>query len=243
MSSRAGAATSRRRREGRVTAHFEPLPITLEKLEGGASVEADTVASDAPLAAGEGHLYLAAIAFKPHVIVTDVSGLGLVWEPIAEQCGGRRQTGIALWQARGQPLADAVVTATFASAPRAAVITVSRYIGAVGTGVPVSANTLGVAGNCSGGTDSAAYGLDLTTTAPGSRVHVAVAMRHRSHLPEPAWSEQADWYAGSGGNTAGLSLALGAAEQPGLVTVEGSFNADVDWAAVAVEVRGPPAPQ
>jgi hypothetical protein len=229
-----------------VGAVFEQPPvvdITLEELKSGASEDRDTVGTDAPLAGAEGHLYLAAIASKSDVIVTDVSGLGLVWEPVAAQCGARGQTGIALWQARGQPLGDGVVTANFASAPRASVITVSRYSGAEGTGAPVSANTLGAAGSCSGGTDDASYALDLATTAPGSRVHVAVAMRNRDHLPGPAWSEQAETYAGSGGSIAGLSVAMGAVEQPALVSVDGSFSSDVDWAVVAVEVRTPTAPQ
>jgi hypothetical protein len=226
-----------------ITAHFDPLPIALEELKSGTSEDRDTVATDAPLAAVEGHLYLAAVAFKPDVIVTDVSGLGLVWEPVAAQCGARSQTGIALWQARGQPLGDGVVTASFASTPRAAVITVSRYAGAEGTGAPVSANTSGVAGSCSGGSDDTAYAFDLATTAPGSRVHVAVAMRNKDHVPGPGWSEQAESYAGSGGSAAGLSVALAAAEQPALVSVEGSFSSDVDWAVVAVEVHTPIAPQ
>jgi hypothetical protein len=228
-------------RDRRVGAWFDPLPATLEELRGGASNDRDTVATDAPLAAAEGDLYLAAVAFKPNVAVTGVSGLGLAWSPVAAQCGARGQTGVALWHARGQPLHDEAVTATLASAPRAAVITVARYSGAEGTGALASGNTRGVTGGCSGGTDSAAYALDLTTTTPGSRVQVAVAMRNRDHMPGPAWSEQVESYAGSGGSAAGLSVALGSAQQPALVSVDGSFNADVDWAVVAAEVRRPAA--
>jgi hypothetical protein len=225
-----------------VTARFDPLPIALLEVRTGSSTEAATVTTDAPLVAVEGDLYVAAIAFKPDVVVTDVSGLGLVWEPVAAQCSARGQTGVALWQASGQPLGDEVVTATLASVPRGATITVSRFSGAERTGVPATANTLGVAGPCSGGTDGSAYAFDLAVTTAGAQVQVAVAMRAQNHWPGPAWTEQAEIYAGSGGNMAGLSLALGSVELPAVVSVDGSFDSNVDWAVAAAEIRRPVAP-
>jgi hypothetical protein len=225
-----------------VTARFDPLPIALLEVQTGTSTESATVTTQAPLAAAEGDLYVAAIVFKPDVVVTDVSGLGLVWEPVAAQCSARGQTGVALWQASGQPLGDEVVTATLASVPRGALIAVSRYSGAERTGAPATANTLGVAGSCSGGTDGNAYALDLAVTTAGAQVQVAVAMRAQNHWPGPAWAEQAEIYAGSGGNMAGLSLALGSVDLPAVVSVDGSFDSSVDWAVAAVEIRRPVAP-
>jgi uncharacterized repeat protein (TIGR02543 family) len=226
-----------------VVARFVPLALTLEELQTGASADLDTVATDTPLVAAEGDLYVAAIASKPHVTVSGVSGLGLAWQPLAAQCSARGQTGVSLWQASGQPLGDEPVTATLVSAPRGALIAVSRYSGAVGTGALATANTLGVAGACSGGSDSNAYGIDLETSTAGSEVVVVAAMRTRDHVPGSAWTEQVEIYAGSGGGTAGLSQAVGVVEQPGVVHVDGSFGTPVDWSVLAVEVRGAPASQ
>jgi hypothetical protein len=225
-----------------IVARFDPLPIALLEVQTGTSQDAASVTTESPLAAGAGDLYVASIAFKPDSVVSGVSGLGLVWEPVAAQCSGRGQTGVALWQARGAPSGDGVVTAHFETSPRSAVIGVSRYGAAEGAGAVVSGNTRGDSGGCSGGSDSADYALDLATTSAGARVHVAVAMRDRDHVPGPAWTEQAEVYAGSGGTTAGLSLALGSADQPAVVSVDGSFGSDVDWAVVAAEVRRPVAP-
>jgi len=224
-----------------VQARFVPLPLDLVEQQTGASADVNSVATDLPLGAGDGDLYLAAIGFKSDVAVTGVSGLGLTWEPLAAQCGGRGQTGVSLWKARGLPLASEVVTATLESAPRGALIAVSRYAGAAGAGAVTSANSLGVGGGCSGGTDSAGYAFDLDTTSAGSQVVVVAAMRTRDHAPGPAWSEQVELYAGTGGSAAGLSQAVGVAELPGPVRVDGSFGTPVDWSVAAVEVRGAPA--
>jgi uncharacterized repeat protein (TIGR02543 family) len=223
-----------------VDALFVPLPLMLEEQQTGTSLDADSVATGSPLVAAEGDLYLAAVASKSNVVVTDVSGLDLVWEPIVAQCSARDQTGVSLWQARGQPASDQAVTATFDTSPSSALIAVSRYSGAAGAGAVASANTLGVAGACSGGSDSVAYAFDLEASSAGSRVVVAAAMRSRDHVPGPAWTEQVEIHAGSGGSAGGLSIAEGAAEEPGQVLVDGSFGTDVDWAVAAVEIRGAP---
>jgi hypothetical protein len=240
LASTANPAALRVDADRSVDALFVPLPLTLEELQTGTSVDADSVTTGTPLVAEEGDLYLAAVASKSHEVVTEVSGLDLVWEPVTAQCSARGQTGVSLWQARGQPLGDEAVTATFDAAPRSALIAVSRYSGAVGAGAVTSANTLGVAGGCSGGSDSDVYAFDLDTTSAGSRVQVVAAMRSRDHVPGPAWTELVEIYAGSGGGAGGLSIAEGAAEQPGLVQVDGSFGTDVDWAVAAVEIRGAP---
>jgi hypothetical protein len=241
LASTANPATLLVDTDRRVDARFVPLPLNLEELQTGASADVGSVATGTPLVASEGDLYVAAIVSKSNVAVTGVSGLDLVWEPVATQCSARSQTGVSLWQASGQPLGDEAVTANFASAPRGALIAVSRYSGAVGAGAVTTANSLGVAGGCAGGTDSVAYAFDLDTTTAGSDLVVVAAMRTRDHVPGSAWTEQVEIYAGTGGGVAGLSQAVGVAGQPGPVRVDGSFGTPVDWSVAAVEVRGAPA--
>ncbi len=220
-------------------------PVSLQELESGASANSRRVSTVGLLSAVDGDLYLAAIAFKPNVLVTDVSGLGLAWSPLRVQCAGRGQTGLAVWQARGQPGGDGIVTATFSTSPENAVLAVSRYASAAALDAQgaVSANSVGVAGACTGGADQDAYALPLDTTAPGGLVYVATAMRQRDHLPGSGYQERVELYKGSGGSVAGLSIADLRIGAPGLTAVQGRFDTVVDWAAVALEIpASPPAP-
>jgi hypothetical protein len=219
------------------------VPAALQEIESGGSTDARTVSTAAPLSSASGQLYLAAIAFKPDVAVTSVSGLGLSWSPVLAQCSGRGQTGLAVWQARGQPGVEGVVTATFSAAPQNAVLAVTRYAdaGPLDAADSVSANSVGVAGACAGGEDQVAYALPLDTTTPGGLVYVAAAMRHRDHLPGSGTVERVELYRGAAGSIAGVSVADLRIAAPGPTAVSGRFDALVDWAAIALEIPASPA--
>jgi hypothetical protein len=220
------------------TARFVALEASLLEVESGEAANKSFVSTAAPLVAVEDQLYLAAISFKPNTAVTGVSGLGLTWSPVRDQCSGRDQTGVSVWQARGEPASAGVVTATFAGTPANSVLVVSRYGGAGGADPlrAVSANSVGGAGACSGGSDGASYSLDLDIATSNSLVYVAAAPRSSDHLPGPGFVERAERFAGSTGSTAGISVADAQAGAPGPVLVEGGFSGDVDWAVVAVEI-------
>jgi len=214
-------------------------PVREETITGS-SASSSSVSTGAPLGAGSEQLYLAAVSFKSNTTVTSVSGLGLAWSPVRQQCGGRSQTGIALFQARGSPSAGGVVTANLAATASNAVIAVTRYSGTSGSGTignVVSANTNGTSGACSGGIDTASYGMSLATGASNSLVFVAAAMRSKDHTPGAGYTEIVETYAGSGGSTAGTSLADRLVASAGNATVNGSFDGTVDWAVVAAEIR------
>jgi hypothetical protein len=206
----------------------------------GTSTSSSSVSTGAPLGGGSDQLYLAAVAFKSNTTVTGVSGLGLAWSPVRQQCGARSQTGMALFQARGSPGAGGVVTANLAATTSNAVIAVTRYSGTSGSGTignVVSANTNGTSGACSGGIDTASYGMSLATGASNSLVFVAAAMRSTDHTPGAGYTEIVESYAGSGGSTAGTSLADRLVASAGTANVNGSFDGTVDWAVVAAEIR------
>ncbi len=225
-----------------VAASFALAATVLHEMQAGGTSDTSSVRTDQALTAADGNLYLAAIASKPHAWVTDVSGLGLSWRPLQQQCAGRGQTGVALWQASGTPLDDDTVTATFASAPRNAVISVSRYEsrGELQLNHVAGANSTGQPGACSGGSDGTSYGFDLDVTAAGSTVYLAVAMRFRDHLPGPGFVERAELYQGDlAGQQVGLSVAEASATGPPSTAVTGAFDGVVDWAAVAVELNAP----
>jgi hypothetical protein len=225
-------------RDRQVDARFVALEPALLQVESGAAENANSVSTTAPLLPADGQLYVAAIAFKPDVAVTGVTGLGLAWSPVRAQCAGRGQTGLAVWQARGEPTVAGLVTATFSQTPSASVLAVSRYdgVGAIDPLRGVSANSVGIAGACTGGSDGDAYALELDTATSNSVVYVAAAPRHIAHLPGPGFVERVALVAGGTGSAAGISVADARAGALGPFSVTGAFGADVDWAVVAVEI-------
>jgi hypothetical protein len=229
-----------------VTASFDQpsgQSASVVEVVSGAAAASTSVSTAAPISAANGQLYLAAIASKPDAAVLTVSGLGLAWSPVQAQCSARHQTGVAVWAAQGVPSGSSIVTATLAEAPGNSVIAVSRLAGAPpdAIGAAASANTLGPNGACDGGTDGPAYAFDLTTTATGSLVYAAAAMRSKLHTPGPGFTEQAEVHGGSGGSEASVAVETASAGAPSTLSVSGSFSSDVDWAGVAVEVRSQPA--
>lgn len=214
--------------------------IVFEEIRTGGSSSSRTVATSGTLAGATNNLYLAAIATKSgSVSVTSVSGLGLTWTLVKGQCAGRSQTRVEVWKAIGVPAGSGLVTAALSAAPSNAVIEVARYSGVNGTtpvGNVVSANTTGVDGTCSGGADSAAYSVNLTTAA-NSVVFGAVAMRNRTHAPGSGYTERAEVMQGSSGEAAGAAVEDRKVGTPATVTVGGTFSATVDWAVVVVELR------
>jgi acid phosphatase type 7 len=210
-------------------------PIHQQAVTGTAG--SSTSVASASVTGVAGQLYLAAIAPKPFVAVNAVSGLGLTWTRVRAQCAGRNQTGVEVWQAMGTPSGSGSVTATLASAPANSVITVSRYSATSGVGASSSANTNGAGGACSGGSDSSAYTVNLTTTTANSLRFGAVAIRNKTHTPGAGYTERVEVKTGNGGNKAGAASEDRTAPTVGTAAVNGSLSGTVDWAVVGVEIK------
>jgi hypothetical protein len=188
-------------------------------------------------AAGSGgDIYLATISTRPSIAVSSVSGLGLTWNLVRAQCAGRNQTRVDVWMAQGAGTGGPVV-ATLASAASNAVIAVSRYSGASGIGTVVSANSVGVNGACSGGSDTSSYAVGLTTAGTDALAYGAVAIRSQPHAPGSGYAERAEVHQGSSGAVAGAGVEDRAVPGGGTVTVNGTLSNPVDWAVVAVEIK------
>jgi hypothetical protein len=191
------------------------------------------------VAAEPGQLYLAAISSKPYRNTVAVSGLGLAWTELVDQCSGRSQTGMSLWWARGSPSASGPVTATLASVAENGVLAVSRYAGVAPSG-PVGsvlgANSNGTGGACTGGIDAASYSFPLATLSSNALLHAAVGIRQRTHTPGAGYTERVEVLQGTGGSAAGLAAEDRPVPLPGTASVQGSSDSTVDWAAAAVEL-------
>jgi hypothetical protein len=218
-----------------------PAPITAEEVRSGSSVNLSSVTTDQALSGVAGNLYLAAISYKPNVVVSSVTGLGLTWTRVGAQCAARAQTGIEVWRAQGSPSGSGVVTATLqGAAPASAVIAVTRYSG-VSTSNPVgsveSANSLGVDGPCAGGTDAASYSYSLPGVDAGAVVYSAVAMRNRTHTPGAGYQELVEVLGSSGGSASSEAVSQRTGAAAGTVLVNGTFSGTADWAGLAVAIK------
>ena len=225
-----------------ITANFIEVsePIAFEKFHSGGSSGSGTVSTSTNVTAIEGHLYLASVSTKPFTSITSVTGMGLNWTLVDAQCAGRNQTGVETWMAIGTPGGDDVVVAELAGSPSNAAMIVARYSGVHQTnpiGDIVSGNSNGEDGACSGGTDNDVYSFDMSTTASGSYVFGAVAMRNRTHLPGNDYTERSVITQGSGGSIASLSVVDRDVSELSTFTFDGTFNKGVDWAAIGVELR------
>lgn len=213
--------------------------IVLEEIVTGGSSRSTIVETSGNLSGVSGHLYLAAISAKQNVTVNSVFGLGLTWIPVEIQCSGRNQTGMKIWMAQGTPNGNGVVTAVLANSPQNAVIAVSRYSGVNETspiGQVISGNTNGYQGGCSGGSDTHIYSFDFSTSVNGAVVYSAVAIRNRHHTPGSGYMERVEFAAGSGGSAAGIAVQDRMVASASALTVNGTFDGNVDWAVVGVEI-------
>jgi hypothetical protein len=224
-----------------VVATFSQIDDILhEATVSGGSSNSTTVSTAGPVAAGPGELYLAAVSSGEHVSVTDVSGLGLTWTSLGEQCAGRGQTGVAVWWALGSPT-EGLVTASLASAPNNAVIAVSRYSGVDSNnpiGAVASANTNGPGDTvCSGGTDSSSYSAELTTTGSKTVAYGAAAIGDEGHTPGSGYIERLEASQGVGSMQIGIAVEDKSVPAPATVAVDGTMGKNVDWAVMGVEIR------
>jgi hypothetical protein len=229
-----------------VTATFTPNSsgnqVVLEEIQTGASTESVTVTTSANLIGVSGHLYLAAISTKARVHLDGVSGLGLTWTLVKKQCAGRGTTMVEVWMALGTPSSNGPVTAIFPAAPSNAVITVLRYSG-INSGDPignvVSGSTTGENGNgfCTGGTNSASYSFNLTTTTNDAVVYAAVALRSKTHTPGAGYTERAEISQGTPNAAAGIAVMDQKVISVSTVAVNGVLNDSTDWSVVAVEIK------
>lgn len=214
--------------------------IVHEETKTGGSSNSTLLATAANLTAGKNRLYLAAIATKPKVSVSGVSGLGLDWTKVRAQCSGRDQTGAELWMAFGTPSAGGAVSAVLSSAPANAVIAVSRYAGADSAnplGAMIAGNTNGANGGCAGGVDNTSYSFNVTTTQHGAMVYSAATMRNATHTPGTGWTERAEAAQGLSGPVASLAITDRRLTSAATVAVNGTFDDNADWAVIAVEIR------
>lgn len=193
-------------------------------------------------AGGSTSFYVAFIATRSNVDVTSVTGLGLTWNLLTEQCGARAQQRIESWYAVGAGTA-AAVTATHAAC-NASVIAVLHYTG-VDSGVPTDDkeghNTLGPSGGCSGGTDNDDATATTGFTVPTDGWIVAgFNTRNRTMSATAGFNVRVnDVAAGSGGDITTLTVEDRSASGESSPTVGAANNLSgtADWCIAVLDIH------
>ena len=223
-----------------MTANFSAVRVVHEETQTGGASLSPTVTTAASLSGGANYLYLAAITTRPKIKVNSVTGLGLTWKLVKAQCSGRNNIGVEIWMAQGTPAAVGAVTATLASTATNAIIAVTRYAGVstvIPLGTPISGNTKGVNGLCTGGVDNASYSFNLATTEPGATVYGVAGLRNKTHTPAAGSTERAEINQGTDSNVATLAVTDKIVSVAGATTFNGAFSGATDWAVIAVAIR------
>jgi uncharacterized repeat protein (TIGR02543 family) len=229
-----------------VTVTFRAIPssspIVHQETRTGVALNSTTVITSTSLTGVGGHLYLAAISMRPKVSVLSVTGLGLQWKLVKAKCAGRNTTAIEVWKAQGTPTNNNKVTATFAGAPKSAVIAASRYSGAdvanpIGQVIAGNTNGMNGSGVCSGGVDHNTYSFNLNTTVNNAKIYGATAMKARTHTPGAGYAERAEVRQLNSADPSAVAVEDLTIASPITETVNGFFGGAVDWALIALEIK------
>jgi hypothetical protein len=102
-----------------------------------------------------------------------------------------------------------------------------------------SANTNGISGACSGGSDSNSYTVDVSTTVAGALVYSAVGLRSAGHAPGQVpneYTERVDFVHGATA-PAGIAVQEATIATQATVPANGTLSKNVDWAVIAIEIK------
>ncbi len=210
------------------------------------NVSLNAISTSTQVSASPNALYLAVISVKPSRSVDSLTGLGLTWSPIRQQCGGRDTAQLSMYWARGAAPVSSVITANLNNGTPftgSAVIAVHSYSG-VDSPSPIGAtswaNTVGTDSSalCAGGTDSSAYAWNTLNVEANSIVFVGAHTARYTHTPGVGYTERSDDQSGNAVGSAGVAVEDRFFLNPSLnIDVQGSFSNLPDWAVIAVELR------
>lgn len=200
----------------------------------GTSTASDLVTTSGDVT-DSGNLFLATVTSRSSSTIQSVSGLGLNWTRLVNQCSARNATGLDIWVAQGTPNSSAPVQAQLSASVDAAALAVSAFRKAGNVETVVALNTLGIDGACSGGTDSSTYSTPISVGA-NQVLYTAVATRHYDH--QGPLEVVADVKAGSGGSVAGLSISTTSVDTANTYNLSGTLSGTVDWTLAAITITG-----
>lgn len=223
------------------------MSVPFAEVQTGSQAAGGTSTASASFsgAGGSNSVYIAFVATRSNVDVTNVTGLGLTWFLASEQCAARAQQRIESWYAFGAGTAGAVTASHAACA--ASVIAVVHYTSANSDPVSdkESFNTLGAAAICSGGTDNDdAAATSSFTVQTGGWIVGGFNTRNRTMTATAGFNVRVnDVSAGTGGDITTLSVEdrLASGESSPSFGGANNLSGTADWCIAVVSVAPAPA--
>ncbi len=202
-----------------------------------AGLEEDSPLIMPAIPGGTNQTYVLLIATRDNDDVTSVTGGGLTWTELVEQCSGREQQGIRLWTTQGSPGSSFEVNiswiATDSDHPIVAVLT--RYSGVGSLEDPIGENTNGESGECDDGDDTDTPQLTLDSTIAGSVHLIGVDSRKDPVISySPGYAQITSIVEGSGGDKTRLTTFERAFDPAATDTFQATIDHDRDWCTAGV---------
>ena len=214
------------------------MAVVIEEQESG-SASGSSVTTDSSLAVDSAHKYIAFTSSKASRVTTSVVGMGLTWTVVEDQCSGRDQTRIAIFEGTGTP-SSGTITANFDGTGEKLIV-VYRLSGVDGvTPILVSdaSNTNGEGSpSCSGGTDDDTPILSLDVQEIDSLILGAINRRSATFTPGTGYVTETDVEGGSGGDITSISIESKTSTTTGATDVDASLSSAQDWSMVAIELN------
>lgn len=195
----------------------------------GAAANANTIILTSWTPAANDIIILAVESRQTTVTHTSVAGNGLTWNKVAELNGGTNIRG-SLWWAQGAAPTTGSIVVTLSGSPATSEAVATRLSGA-DTVAPIEAS------QSASGT-SAAPSLSITTLSANAWVCGAFFGRSGNFtVGSGEIATSINNKTGSSGNILNISTEYQIVASPGAVTIDGTWSASTDWAAIAVSIK------
>ncbi len=224
------------------------VPITMEESQTAKADNSSSIVSPS-MTADVDQLYVAVVAYTDSDnSVTGVSGLGLVWTHLEDQCSNRGAVRVEVWYATGSPAASGVITANLNAVSDGVVIAAQRFsevdladpLAVLSTANPLGENGTATCG--SPGTDQRNISYQaISSVTEGVLFAVTAFEKSGNFLTPVSLNETAEsGVAGDNPNFVNLSLQEYFVAVPGAHSVDGTLDRSANWAGIALEIKKRP---
>lgn len=208
---------------------------------GGGDTDADITVASVP--SGTDRLYIVTGGTKhvTDVRITSISGGGLTWIDLQDQCSGRGNTMVDVWYAIGDAGGSFSITVTLTAAPSAAFVVIVDVFDGADPALPVrnaqGENTNGPDGACTGGSDNGTPNVQITIGDTGtSWAWVVTNFRNRTLVLDAEYTLRGDQSENTGGSEAHIKSATNDSPAASESADHTFSSGETDWSMVGLEI-------
>lgn len=217
-----------------------------EQEEKGSAQSLNSVTTSAPLLAFNDQLYLAFVSYTDDTnAVNSLSGLGLTWTKLTQQCSNQGDNKVEVWYAQGLVGTSSVVQATLNTNAISSHILVMRYsnvntstpIGNVGSANPLGEGVLASCGNP--GTASKDINYSLATNNANSLITSVNSFMKTGTFSAISGSKLDEITIGANPNILNMAVQNMSAGVLGSYPIIGNISVAAKWSSISIEINSP----